>query len=288
VHPTGRYVTASHAGGGANGLGSHVVNPATGALAAASSNVATDVGVTSLLVSPNGRNAYVINPSAHRVDGFSIDPATGVLAALAGSSHLDTFSKPANAITLPGNGRFLYFGTDDGWGKGELDDTGAFSATGGASGLSPGRIALAFHPDGAYAYSALTSGFLQVWNVNPVSGALSPSVVSVIPTGTDPRAVTIEPTGRFLYTANSGSDDVSAFAITGGGALTEVLPRVPAGNNPVSISADYSGKFVYVLSRDTNEVLKYTIDPMTGALTASGSAPTGNGANQIVLSSDMQ
>ena len=42
--------------------------------------------------------------------------------------------------------------------------------------------------------------------------------------GTGPGSVTVDPTGKFAYVANCGSDDVSAYTIDSTtGALTQIL-----------------------------------------------------------------
>lgn len=98
-------------------------------------------------------------------------------------------------------------------------------------------------------------------------------------TGSTPRSIAIDPTGRFLYTANSGDSTISMFRIAAAnGSLTQIGAPVAAGASPTSIAADYSGKFVYVVSGNTNSVLTYAINPTTGALSLTGAAAAPTGA----------
>ncbi len=78
-----------------------------------------------------------------------------------------------------------------------------------------------------------------------------------------PDSVTVDPSGKFAYVANSGSSNVSAYTINATtGALTAV-PGSPfaAGTTPVSVTVDPSGKFAYVANSGSDTVSAYTIDP---------------------------
>jgi DNA-binding beta-propeller fold protein YncE len=55
--------------------------------------------------------------------------------------------------------------------------------------------------------------------------------------GTAPIGITIDPTGQFLYVANSGMSEIAGFRIGAGGTLAattpptfSVLPNVPIGS----------------------------------------------------------
>jgi 6-phosphogluconolactonase (cycloisomerase 2 family) len=83
-----------------------------------------------------------------------------------------------------------------------------------------------------------------------------------------PASVAIDPTGRFLYTANSGSNDISGFSVDETtGALTPLGGGpVATGHHPISATVDYSGRFLFVVSDTDASVSTYTIDPSSGAL----------------------
>ena len=51
--------------------------------------------------------------------------------------------------------------------------------------------------------------------------------------GEAPQSITVDATGRFVYVANAGSDDVTSFSIDlASGALTEVGSEVAARSQP--------------------------------------------------------
>jgi len=86
--------------------------------------------------------------------------------------------------------------------------------------------------------------------------------------GTSPLSVTVDPTGKFAYVANTGSNTVSAYTIDAKtGAFTEVTGSpFAAGTAPISVTVDPAGKSAYVENTGSNTVSVYTIDARTGAL----------------------
>ena len=55
--------------------------------------------------------------------------------------------------------------------------------------------------------------------------------------GTSPVSVTVDPSGKFAYVANYGSDNVSVYTINAStGALTAVGTPVAAGTFPLSVT----------------------------------------------------
>src|SRR5260370_32795578 len=87
------------------------------------------------------------------------------------------------------------------------------------------------------------------------------------------------PTPAFVYAANNGSNNVSAFSITPStGALTAVSGSpFAAGTAPTAIAADPSGKFVYVANVGSNNVSAYASDPASGALSNVPGSPFSTG-----------
>jgi 6-phosphogluconolactonase (cycloisomerase 2 family) len=104
------------------------------------------------------------------------------------------------------------------------------------------------------------------------TGALTP--LTTAPAGLNPYGVAIDPTGRFLYTANNGDATVSQFAInTSTGVLTTVSNAISASNSVWRIIADPTGRFVYALS-SSNRISQYSINQTTGVLTSLGTVFT--------------
>jgi 6-phosphogluconolactonase (cycloisomerase 2 family) len=148
-----------------------------------------------------------------------------------------------------------------------------------------GSKGVAAHPNGLFIYVA-ESGTNQVsrYTVNSTNGGLilgtqfpPPAFVQ------DPVSVTLDPMGRFAYTANNlpavppgnfPNGSVSVYTVAfGTGALTFV-ENVPVGTSaggPTMVAIDPSGRFGYVAGG--GEVAAFTIDQITGALTPTTGSP---------------
>ena len=91
--------------------------------------------------------------------------------------------------------------------------------------------------------------------------------------GTAPVGIAIAPNGSFVYVANSGTNNVSAYSVNiGTGALTALAGGIgnpfAAGTTPAGITIAPNAAFVYVANGGSNDVSAYTLDSGTGVLTA--------------------
>ncbi len=107
----------------------------------------------------------------------------------------------------------------------------------------------------------------------------------------------MDPTGRFVYTANLGSDNVSVFSIDQNtGALTPITASsFAAGSRPHDVAVDPKGRFAYVANCGSGQgctgtgsgsVTGYSIDPVTGALTPVPGSPFLAGLNPTSVTAD--
>ena len=107
-----------------------------------------------------------------------------------------------------------------------------------------------------------------------LAGALT-EVGTPHPVGASPTGVAIDPTGSFLYVANSGNGTVSTFTINSStGALTAVGSAVSTGGgnstSPTALLVEPSGQFLYVTNGDAATVSTFGITPVTGVLSVIG------------------
>src|SRR4051812_33366936 len=72
---------------------------------------------------------------------------------------------------------------------------------------------------------------VSAYAMNPTTGALN-AVGAPAAAGDNPVAAAATPGGRFLYVANSFSNDVSAYRITPATGALNPLGRIAAGSNP--------------------------------------------------------
>ena len=78
-----------------------------------------------------------------------------------------------------------------------------------------------------------------MYTIDATTGALTS--IGTIAAGTGPFSVVVDPSGKFAYVANSGSNDVSMYTINATtGALTS-LGTIAAGTGPVSVASGSCG-----------------------------------------------
>jgi 6-phosphogluconolactonase len=190
------------------------------------------VGTTSIV--------YVTNRGSDDVHGYSINPTTGRLAAIAGSPFPQITAPSAIAVSSDG---FFAFVTN----------------AGASNAVTAFRVAT----DGRLLRVSATQA-----NPNPA------------PVGMEPVALIISPNNQFLYVSNRGSDTVTAFSIDDAGALTLVPqtgattnPVSVQGDAPAGMTVSPNGQFLYVSSSTSNVITVFQIEasglltlvPATGA-----------------------
>jgi len=71
--------------------------------------------------------------------------------------------------------------------------------------------------------------------------------VPTVAADTKPVSIAVDPSVKFAYVTNSGSGNVSQYAIAADGSLTALtVATVAAGAAPFYVSVDPSAKYVYV------------------------------------------
>jgi 6-phosphogluconolactonase (cycloisomerase 2 family) len=144
-----------------------------------------------------------------------------------------------------------------------------------------------------YAYvTNAADNTLSSYSIDATTGALA-VIGAPIVTGASPHAIVgyeTNPRGDkgYVYVADEGSNDVSAFAVdTTTGALTAVPGSpFPAGKNPQGMAL--YGPLLFVANAGSDNVSAYSIDLPTGALIALPGSPVavGKSPTSIVVDSD--
>ena len=148
----------------------------------------------------------------------------------------------------------------------------AFSAT-----LPPGSGPrhLAFSRDGNFMY---VLGELQstvtVFANDAREKYRAVQSVSALPTGfsgrNDAAEIALDPSGKFIYTSNRGSDTIAVFHV-GRAGLLRLAANVPTGGKePRHFSIDPSGNYLLAENQLSDSIVAFRIDQKTGTL-----APTG-------------
>ena len=230
---------------------------------------------------------YITNMN-QAVRGFAVNATTGALTVIPGSPWIaDEF--PFSSASSPG-GTFVYTVNPSN------SDISAFAVNatsgvltpvpGSPFALSMGSCCVRFvaHPNGKFAYGLETAYGVWPFVVNPTTGVLT-AMGNSAQAGVFPTAQ-IDPSGRFLYTANAGlsfipdpakTNNISAFSIDPtNGALTEIAGSpFPTGTDPVRLTTDPSGKYLLVSNLVSHDIRTYAISQTTGALTQVGKVATG-------------
>ena len=166
--------------------------------------------------------------------------------------------------------------------------TGALSRVGTpVAAESPYAIAVRPGDDFLYVlYSGVnaTPGNVRAYGINAITGDIA-GAGEPVNTGLDARSIAIDPSGRFLYVANYGSNTISAYTINSRtGALTSSGVPVATGSAPTCVAVDPAGRFAYVANSGANTVSTYSINSSTGVLTSVGvPVPTLSNPSCIVV-----
>jgi 6-phosphogluconolactonase len=259
-------------------------------------------GPNDAVIDPSGKYLLVTNNFGNNVSVYSIDASSGALSEVAGSPF-PANSNPAEILITP-SGKFVYV-TNPGIGM-----VTAFSFSNGVLTQLPtspvpsgaGAIGLAVDGSERFLYVAnpsasnpppfsSTTGNISGFNIDPSTGALGtmPGSPFTATNGKGPSAVTVDPSGRFVYATTTGSN----FSIWGFTISPTNGQLVAATNSPFSLTAgglfaliDPSGNYLYIGSQDANGIAGYTYDPSTGAPTAITGSPfsTGTAPGKMALS----
>ncbi|MDO8291300.1 MAG: beta-propeller fold lactonase family protein [Gallionella sp.] len=218
----------------------------TGSTPATGTVATSAVTVTITCATPIPQFAFVANYNSNDVSAYRI--TNGVLAAITGSPFSAGIGP--RSVTVVPSGKFAY-----------------------VANINSSDIS-------AYTINAGTGALTQISCVGGTTICNSNNFLA----GTNPVAVTVDPSGHFAYVANLNSGDISAYTINATtGALTQIScvggtticnsNNFRAGNNPSSVTVDHSGQFAYVANANDDSVSAYTIDAATGALTAVADSP---------------
>jgi 6-phosphogluconolactonase len=218
---------------------------------------------------------YDSHPTTPSVAAYSINYSTGAIAEISSHDGLQT-QPPSGSTILQNCGGRLFGFNENGWFiQFNLNSDGSFrNSIGFANGSIPGpRASLAMDSTCQHIYFALPSlNSIDGYSIaNSTFSKLFLSPISV--SGITPVALALAADGKFLYVANSGSNDVAVYAvdtITGGLTLVAGSP-IAAGSQPTSIVV--VDKYVYVTNAGDGTVSGYVRDTTSGALIPVAGSP---------------
>lgn len=257
-------------------------------------------GPDAAVIDPSGQYLLVTNSLDNTVSVFSIDSGSGALSEVGGSPFYANINPTEIAITH--SGQFVYV-TNPGIGMitGFSFSSGVLTPVPGSPVFSgDGAAALTVDGSDRFVYAAnptatnpmqSTVGNIAGFNIDPGTGALTPILGSPFtPTNssTGPTAITVDPSGTFVYAVSPGSSfAIWCFTID---PTNGQLTAVP--NSPFSLAAgglfaliDPRGNFFYIGSQAGKNIQAYTYNSATGAPQLIDGSPFATGApGKMVLS----
>ena len=125
--------------------------------------------------------------------------------------------------------------------------------------------AVVFHPDGEILY-VMADNIIHCYRYTAATGAIAPVGTPIPVLGA--FQLTIDPLGRFLYTATYVAGDVYGFRIDAASCALTPLPSLPSSGGGVhGLAFDLRGEFLITLSTSSNMAFLYSVDQQTGELT---------------------
>jgi 6-phosphogluconolactonase len=242
-------------------------------------------GARSAVLHPSGKFLYVANPGQEENDIslFTIAINGTLTEVLPRTSVAPNASLPELLVMDPAGG-FLYVMNS---GSDNISVFSIDSSNGALTQLasSPTLIGspplnMQLTPSGNYLYVTTSGG--QVGNDGSIVGfsvnaGVLTSLGAAFPSdGINPNGLAIDPTGAYLYAANTSSASISIFAIGPSGALSEVQssPLADTYTAPVALILDPTGSYLYVANQGSSNVAVYSISSSTGLPTVLSSSTT--------------
>jgi 6-phosphogluconolactonase (cycloisomerase 2 family) len=270
VHPSGDFLYVADQD--INSISLFKIDHTTGALTETlprtSLTASGSVGLSPAVMTMDkaGQFLFVGNQVTNDVWVFSIG-STGALTFV--SSAL--LAAPPSGLTLAASGNFLYVSVPDvsaiyvfSVSSGTLTQVGApFVVSGGVGNLG-------IDPNGSFLYVPNPATDLVTVLRIQSDGTLGFGA-GAFATGTTPIAAATNPTGAFLYVANSGSANVSQFQVDSTtGQLTPLTTTTAGtGTQPSAIVLDPEATFLFVVNHQSNSITEYTFNSK-GTLVSTG------------------
>jgi DNA-binding beta-propeller fold protein YncE len=295
VHPNGRFVYVTNAGGvsqydAVNGLLVSKTPPSV-------PGPALPGGIA---VTPDGDALYVTGEDG-MVYQYTVGPGGGLAPANPPTVPLLPLPRFPAGIAVSPDGKSAYVANFGAAAESlnlvyqfDVEADGTLSAKGQptvTAGDFPSDVAVS--PDGESAYVTNTgSDTVSQYDVG-TGGVLTPKAVGATGAGDSPGGVAISPDGSAVYVTNFGDSQmgggsVSQYTVGDGGALSPGRPQTAAaGTNPADAVVSPDGGSVYVTDSGrahTGSGALYQFDVgLRGALSAMDPASLSAGANPIGL-----
>lgn len=266
VDPYGRFAYSTTPGAGPNPIGQFTVSAGSGILTAVGSPLSIG-SPTQIVTDPSGSFAFVASTANNLVTSFTINQATGALAAavntsagVTGVSFLatdplgtwlvaiesgglvqiavdaatGTLSPPTGiiisgttSVAIHPGGRFLYSGSGSVVTLATITAPIVIAATATTVTVPGTVLGIGVDPSGGFAFVTSSNGNIYGFPINPVTGALVGPPL-VSPTGLAAGGVVIDPSGQFGFVTSTTSGGLWGYTRSGvSGAQLLTIPGTP-------------------------------------------------------------
>jgi DNA-binding beta-propeller fold protein YncE len=105
-----------------------------------------------------------------------------------------------------------------------------------------------------------TTSVGYVFTFSTANGTLAPLNGGVpVAAGVQPSAITVDPSGSYLYVTDANRNDILAWSVSSGALTPLGGSPFAAGNSPSAIVIDSTGKFAYVTNAQDSNVTGYLL-----------------------------
>ncbi len=237
------------------------------------SAVASDVVATALQVDSTGNYLLAAgigtSIAAQAIGIYQINTTTGLLTALTGSplalytgkGSTATVVTPTAMLITPNNS-YVYVSLQTLGVQVLTLGTGGALSTGStptflpplSTSTTPADYGLGSDPSSKFLFVCEFNTGLRVFSIG-TNGTLNEVSGSPYTTGTGPTAVTMDPTGSYVYVANKGSNNISAFTFTLASGKLAVITGSPyssGGQLPIAIVNENQKAYMAVINSGSN------------------------------------
>jgi 6-phosphogluconolactonase len=237
------------------------------------SAVAADVVATSMQVDSTGSFLLAAGVgtsiAAQAIGIYQINTSTGLLTALTGSplalytgnGTTGTVVTPTGMLITPNNS-YVYVSLQSLGVQVLTLGTGGALSTGTtptflpplSTSTTPADYGLASDPSSKFLFVCELNTGLRVLSIG-TNGTLNEISGSPYATGTGPTGVVLDPTGSYVYVANKGSNNISAFTLTlasGKLAVVSGSPFSSGGQLPIGFVNDNTKTYLAVINSGSN------------------------------------
>ena len=262
--------------GNSNGtISEYKITATTGALTLITGSPIKGLGdPVSLAIDPTSSFLLVADHTNKSLLSYAINPNTGVLTLQSTSAAMVSFP---TAMTLSPLGTYAYtfLGSNEfyGFAVGSTGFTGSYFDY--LLGVQLGAASI--DPSSQYMYVTDPNYGVCRQGIGINGLGLGEGCYSA---GNGPSAVLAEPSGRFVYVANSTDGTISAYSLANSTGVLTSTGTFNIGSGPDSLAASNDGKYLYAVNNGSGTVSIFTINN-DGTLTAAGSAITATGPTSI-------